>query len=263
MNMKIFESARIEKLAALFLLAAAVLVGVQAINAIKGLFEPRAAYGNVITVEGVGKVTAISDIARITFSVNEEGDTAKEAQDAAAKKINAALEVLKNDLGIDEKDIKTTSYYMSPKYSYPAPCYSGFCPDRYEQEVVGYTTSQSIEVKVRDTDKVGELLSALGNAGIDNISGPSFTIDDPEALKAEAREAAIKQAREKAKELAKDLNVRLVRVTGFWENTGGYYPYAEKAYGLGGDVAVSSVAPELPLGENEVVVNVSVTYEIR
>lgn len=264
MNMKIFESARIEKLAALFLLAAAVLVGVQAVNAIKGLFEPRAAYGNVITVEGVGKVTAIPDIARITFSVNEEADSAKEAQDEAAKKINAALEVLKGELGIEEKDIQTTYYYTSPKYSYPRPCYSGFCPEiAYEQTIVGYTASQSVEVKVRDTEKVGEVLGALGGVGIDNLSGPTFTIDDPEALKAEAREEAIEQARSKAKELAKDLNVRLVRVTGFWENSGGYpVPYYEKGFG-GADMAVSSVAPELPVGESEVVVNVSVTYEIR
>ncbi|MEK7613400.1 MAG: SIMPL domain-containing protein [Patescibacteria group bacterium] len=262
--MKLFESARIEKLAALFLLVAALLVAFQAIGALKGLFEPRAAYGNVITVEGVGKVTAIPDIARVSFSVNEEADTAADAQEMAAEKINAALDLLKGELGIEEKDIKTTSYNISPKYSYPRPCYSGFCPEiQYEQTIIGYTASQSIEVKIRDTKTVGDVLVALGGVGIENLSGPSFTIDDPEALKAEAREEAIEQARTKAKELAKDLNVRLVRVTGFWENTGGYYPYAEKAYGLGGDMAVSSVAPELPLGESEVQVNVSVTYEIR
>ncbi len=258
---KLLESPRVEKLVAVFLIAAAALVGLQALGALKGLFEPRAAYGNVITVEGIGKVTAIPDIAQVTFSVNEEADSATEAQSAAAEKINAALELLKNELGIEERDIKTTYYYVSPKYSYPRPCFDGFCPD-YEQAVIGYTASQSIEVKVRDTEKVGALLSALGEAGIENLSGPVFIIDDPEALKAEAREKAIEQARGKAKDLAKDLNVRIVRVTGFWENSGGFYPYYEKGFG-GADAAVSSVAPELPVGENEIQVMVSVSYEIR
>lgn len=260
---KLLESPRVEKLVALFLIAAAALVGLQALVALKGLFEPRAAYGNVITVEGIGKVTAIPDIAQVTFSVNEEAETAADAQNSAAEKINEALDVLKSELGIEERDIKTTYYYVSPKYSYPRPCYSGFCPEiQYEQTVVGYTASQSIEVKIRDTAKVGEVLTALGQAGIENLSGPTFTIDDPEALKAEAREQAIEQARTKAKELAKDLNVRIVRVTGFWENSGGYYPYYEKGFG-GADVAQSAVVPELPVGESEVQVMVSVSYEIR
>jgi len=260
--MKLFESTRVEKLAALFLLAASVWVGLQAIGALKGLFEPRAAYGNVITVEGIGKVTAIPDVARITFTVSEEATTASVAQDNAAERINVALAVLKDDLGIEEKDIKTSSYSVYPRYNQPNPCFNGFCPE-YEQRIVGYTASPTVEVTVRDTGKTGEILSQLGDAGVDNLYGPSFTVDDPEALKAEARELAIKQARDKAKELAKDLNVRIVRVTGFWENSGGYYPYAERAYGLGGDASVSSIAPELPVGESEIQVMVSVSYEIR
>jgi len=85
-------------------------------------------------------------------------------------------------------------------------------------------------------------------------------------LQAEARAAAIEDARMKAKALAKDLGVRLVRVTGFWENSGPYYSYdvarSESAYGLGG-ATNAAPAPELPTGESEIVSRVSVTYEIR
>jgi len=260
--MHIFESARIEKLTALLLLVASVLLALMALDALRGVFEPRPAMGNVISVEGSGSVTAIPDVARITFSVSEEGTTAEEAQERAAQKSNTALALL-DEFDIEEQDIKTTHYSVSPKYNRPQPCFDGFCPE-YDQRIIGYTTAQTVEVKVRDTAKAGDVLSALGNAGVSNLYGPSFTIDDPDALQDEARNEAIADAREKAKALAKNLGVRLVRVTGFWENTGDFPMYYGKAegFGMGGDVAVSSV-PELPTGENEVTSYVTVTYEIR
>lgn len=260
---KLFESARIETLTAVFLIAAAALLTFQAVNALRGVFEPRPVYGNIITVEGMGKVTAIPDIATITFSVEEQGTTAKAAQEKAAQKINVALAMLKGELAIAETDIKTTSYTVYPRYNQPQPCYSGVCP-AYDQRIIGYSASQNIEVKVRDTDKAGDVLSKLGEAGVSNLYGPMFTIDDIEVLKAEAREMAIKDAREKAKTLAKDLGVHIVRITGFWENSGGYpVPYYDKAMGMGGDIAVESRAPELPVGENDIQIMVSVSYEIR
>lgn len=260
---KLFESARVEKLGALLLLVASIFVALLAIDTFKGLFEPRPPMGNVVSVEGTGRVTAIPDIATVTFSVREEAQTASNAQDTAAKKVNVALAVVR-ELGVEEEDIKTTSYNVTPKYSRAVPCYSAYCPE-YEQRVTGYIASQTVEVKVRDTAVVGEVLSALGDAGVSNLYGPSFTVDDPEALKAEARKMAIEDARSKAKTLAKDLKVNLSRVTGFWEQTGPYYD--TKAYGLGGaDAYIESAvleSPELPVGESEIVVRVSVTYEIR
>lgn len=258
---KLLDSSRVEKLAALLLLTVSIFVALLAVDAIMKLFEPRPAYGNIITVEGAGEVTAVPDIATVSFSVTEEAQTASGAQDEAAQKVNVALALLRDDLAIEESDIKTTSYNVYPRYNQPQPCFGGICPE-YVQRIVGYTASQSVEVKVRNTDQAGEVLSALGGAGVSNLYGPSFTVDDPEALQAEAREMAIADARAKAKALADDLGVRIVRVTGFWENSGGYpVPYYDKV-GLGGSAEARPV-PDLPVGESEVRVTVSVSYEIR
>lgn len=260
----IFHSARVEKLGALFLLVATIFVGVQAINSLTNLFDgtdrmPQ----NVITVEGVGSVTAVPDIATITYTFSETGDTASMAQEKATQKSNVALAVLRDDFAIEEKDIKTTSYTVSPKYNRAQPCFNGFCPE-YEQTIIGYTVSQTVAVKVRDTDQAGSVLTALGDAGVQNVYGPSFAIDDPDALKEEAREKAIAEAREKAKSLAKDLDVRLVRIVSFWENSDQYYPYEERAYALDSKNGFGgAIAPELPAGENEITSRVSITYEIR
>lgn len=219
---------------------------------------------NVITVQGEGEIYARADIASITFSVSEEKKTVAEAQKLATEKMDKALAAVKV-LGIEEKDYKTTSYSVYPQYEYKqlTPCTQWSCPPG-DQVLKGYTVSQSILVKVRDTDKVGSLLEGLGTAGITSISGPDFTIDDDLALKAEARALAIADAKSRAEALADDLDVRLVRIVSFYENNDAYYPMY---YGKGGDMAVmesaANPAPSIPTGENQIRSNVSITYEIR
>lgn len=260
----VLGSPLVAKLAVAFLVAATVLVGAQAIKALMNIDTPPPISGNVISVEGTGKVSAVPDIATISYTISESATTVAQAQDVATKKSNVALALVK-DLGVEDTDIKTTSYNVSPTYSYQGPCYSSICPP-YESRITGYTVSQTVDLKVRNLDQTGKILASLGDAGVSNLYGPNFVIDDEDELRAEARKEAITEARAKAKELAKDLNVRLVRVVNFWENSGPIYPYygRAEAFGLGGDMtAVASKTPELPAGENEIVVSVSISYEIR
>ena len=220
-NGSLWTSSRVERLVALFLIVASVFVALLAVDALSGLFEAGPAATNTISVDGTGKATAIPDIATISFSVTGEGKTASIAQDEATKKNNVALALLEGK-GIADTDVKTTSYSVSPKYSYPQPCYSG-APCVYDEaRVVGYIVNQSTEVKVRDLGMVGDLLSTLGDAGISQLYGPNFEVEDADSVRAEARKEAIDEARAKAKVLARDLGVRLVRVVNFSENSGGY-----------------------------------------
>lgn len=261
MNDSLWTSKRIERFVALFLLVATVFVAFLAVDALQGLFRAGPPPTNTISVDGTGKVTAIPDIATISFSVMGEGKNASQAQDEATKKNNVALALLK-EKGVDEKDFKTTSYSVSPKYSYPQPCYNGPCVYD-EQRVIGYTVNQSTEVKIRDTAKVGDILSALGDAGISQLYGPNFTVEDEDMVRAEARKEAIDEARAKAKVLARDLGVRLVRVVSFSENNGPYpVPYFGRDFGMGGAMEAKAT-PDIALGENEIVSQVYITYEIR
>jgi len=221
---------------------------------------------NTITVEGTGRAAAVPDTARIVFTVMESADDVASAQDAATERMDSALAALAEE-GIEEEDVKTLSYNVSPKYEYPQPCYPGTICTTVSgtPRIVGYDVSQTVEVKVRDTDNAGTVLEALGSLGVQNISGPDFVVDDEDGVRAEARAEAIEEAREKAKDLAKDLGVRLGKVVSFSENNGMYPVYAE--YGKGGamDVMNASVrsAPALPVGQDETTVTVMITYEIR
>lgn len=219
---------------------------------------------NTISVSGMGEVFAVPDRATFSVTVREEAKEVADAQDKATKKSNDIIAYLK-EAGVAEKDIKTISYNVNPKYEYSqGACTQYNCPPS-RQTLVGFEVYQSLEVKVQDPKKAGELLSGVGGRGASEVSGLSFTIEDEDKLKADAREMAIAEAREKADQLAKQLGVSVVRVVGFYEDSyGGPQPYYAKG-GVAMDMAQSREAapPELPAGENKIVSNVNVTYEIR
>jgi uncharacterized protein YggE len=234
---------------------------------------------STIMVSGTGEAYAIPDIATFSFSVTETGTTVKQAQEKSDAKINKALAAVR-DSGVADKDIKTTGYNVYPKYEYsnsvcpPIPMGAGYagvtssasspyyCPPG-KNVLTGYEVSQNVTVKVRDTEKVGDLVTKIGAVNVSNISGIEFTVDNREQYVAQARGQAITEAKTKAKELAKQLGVRLGSIISYNEN--GNYPVY---YGMGGakDMAVSSVAPsvaELPTGETKITSDVSITYEIK
>jgi uncharacterized protein len=221
---------------------------------------------NTITVSGEGEVSAVPDTATFSVTIQEKASTVKAAQEKAAQKSNDIVDYLKGE-DVPEKDIKTADYSVYPEYEYSTKvCAAGEYCVPGKQTLVGYQVSQTVTVKVRDVEQAGDLLTGVGTRGASQVSGLSFTIDDEDALKAEARDKAIAEAKEKAEELASSLGVSLVRVVGFSEDGGYPAPYA---YGRSGgvmDMAMSAKvesAPALPTGENKIFSNVNITYEIR
>lgn len=225
---------------------------------------------NTITFSGHGEVNAVPDIANVYFSINKEALTVKEAQNLVALVEKSSLDLLKEN-GVADKDVKTTNASFSPKYEFRydgkfntktgMPCMTYGCPGN--NVIVGYTASESITVKVRNTENAGKIMQGLGTLGVTDLNGPNFTIDDEEGLKAEARKEAIADAKTKAKVLAKDLGVRLGKITSFSES--GNYPmpmYVGKAM-MADSAGAESAPAQLPKGENTISSDVSITYEIR
>ena len=219
---------------------------------------------NTISFEGQGEMSAVPDVAVISFSVRQDAKTMKEAQDVVSKKITEVLDFLEKT-GIAKKDIKTLNYSSYPKYEYPEsrPCTQFYCPPVGNPKVSGFEVSQNIDVKVRDTEKVSKILDVLASIGVTDISGPNFSIDDEQKLKDESRLKAIKNAKVKAESLAKDLGINLGRIVNFYE-AGNYPIYGGlEMKAMSADSGGAAPAPELPLGENKFISNVTITYEIR
>ena len=204
---------------------------------------------NTVSFSGEGKVVAKPDITKVNLSIVTDALTSKIAQDENSKKSKALTDYLKKQ-NIDDKDVKTTGYNIYPQYRYPQ--YGG------QPTITGYQVNQSMEVKIRDLDKVSNILDGVVGAGANQVNGLSFEIDDPEALKAEARAKAIADAKKKANELKSQVGISLGKIVNFSENTGGYpVPMYYDAKGMGGG------GPSVHAGENEITVSVTITYQIK
>ncbi|MDO8575136.1 MAG: SIMPL domain-containing protein [bacterium] len=217
---------------------------------------------NTITVEGKGEEFAIPDVAIFSVTVTKEAKTVLEAQKLMSDKMNVIIAEVKK-AGVAEKDIKTENYYVNPKYDYTSSaCIQGYCPPT-KPVFIGYEVSQSIQVKIREVVKAGDILSTVGGLGATSIGNLNFTVDDQDTIKDKARNLAIANAKTKADELAKQLGVKLVRVVSFSEN-GGNYPMYDKAM-MSSSVSAPAVSRgvDLPQGETKIVSNVNITYEIK
>lgn len=210
---------------------------------------------NTIVVSGEGKVTATPNIATVTVGILTQGNDVARAQKENTEKMNALVAAVKK-IGIEEGDIQTTTYYINPRYNYREG----------RSEIEGYEVSQSVTVKIRDLSKISAVLAAAGEHKANQVSGVNFSIDEPENLRVEARAKAIERARDMAKAISKGLGVKLGRVVAFNESGNGFpvpMPYlAERASsGMGGPDMMPQ--PKIEPGSQEIVVQVSVTYEIR
>lgn len=233
---------------------------------------------NTISFSGHGEINAVPDIANIYFTISKDGKTVKEAQASVAEIEKQALDLLKTK-SVAEKDIKTANISFYPKYEYkravcppiplgadtndifnPTTLPDYYCPSG-KQVITGYTASESITVKIRNTNSAGDIIQSLGATGVSDLNGPNFAIDKEDALKAQARKLAIDDAKEKAKILARDLGVRLGKISSFSES-GNYPIYATKSAMMDSG-GIESLPATIPKGENTISSDVTITYEIR
>jgi len=218
-------------------------------------------FQNTINVSGEGEVFAIPDTAEFSFTVTEEAESVADAQQSVTERVNNITDYLK-DNDIAETDLQTTGYDVSPQYEFQDQGIPR--PPSGERTLVGYEVSQTTRVTVRDMSQVGELLSGIGQRRVSSVSSVSFTVEDKDAVQQEARSKAIADAKEKARELADQLGVRIGDVVEFNESTNQprfRYETADAVAGMSGDDAAST--PEISPGENRIMSSVTLVFSIE
>lgn len=204
-----------------------------------------------IAISGFGKVESVPNVATVQVGLVTEGREIVSVQAENTDKMNRLIAAMKA-MGVAEKDIQTTNYSIYPKYDYTDG----------RSILSGYNVSQNVSVKVRDLAKVGDVFAKAGEIGANQVTGPDFTIDDPTALQAEAREKAIADAKAKAEVLARNLGMTLGRVVGFSEGASMPGPVVmyDRAYaeGMGG-----GSSPKVETGQLTISSDVSIIYEIK
>lgn len=219
-----------------------------------------------LSVTGEGKLFVRPDIARFTATVVTDGAHVGDAQNQNSHMSGAAIDFLKKQ-GVQDKDIKTITYSVEPQYQYDnRPPLCSFthpsvvpCPVNTPPRIVSYEVRNSVEIKVRDLNKIDDLLQGVVSAGANEVGSVTFTVEDEKAAMANARRQAIEDAQAKAVVLARDLGVRIKKIVGFSESGGGpiYYGRALEA-----QVSGEGTPPVQP-GEQEIRSNVTITYEFR
>lgn len=165
---------------------------------------------NTFDVMGEGEVTTTPDRAEINAGVQINDSTVASAQDKGNQIINKITADLLG-MGIGKDDIKTINYSLYPNYDYRTG----------SQRITGYSLNVTLKVTVKDFAKINNIIDTMTADGANQVGGVSFTLSENKRLEVEnqAREIAIKRAKEKAESLSRLAGVRLGKIINIMENT--------------------------------------------
>ncbi len=203
-----------------------------------------------ITVVGEGEVLAAPDQAMVTLGVTTEGKTAAEALQANTAKMSELLAALKTHQ-IDDKHIQTSQFNVGPQHNF----------DRTGQQppkIIGYTVTNQVAVKVLDVKRLGTILDAAVQAGGNQIQAINFLVSEAGALRKQARQKAIADARQRAETFADESNVKLGKTLRIVEATTSL-PQPMYAQAMRG---VASADVPIAVGEQSITAQVTVTYSL-
>lgn len=234
-------------IAVIITLLSTAYVGVSYVRSFASSIQPAS-----FTVTGQGEIVAIPDVIQFSFSVLTEGGlVVGELQKENTAKMNSAIDFLKEN-GVAIEDLKTQNYNIEPRYSF---CIRGVCSP---SQILGYSVNQSVAVKVRDFDMIGDILSGIVQRGANSVSQLSFTIDDPSELEDRARNEAMDKAQLKAQDLARLGGFKVGKLISVSE--GGFpIAFAVESFARDGISGGPSIEP----GTQKVSINVTLRYEIR
>jgi uncharacterized protein len=198
-----------------------------------------------ITVTGMGRSSAVPDVADWSFGVQTDEETASAALEAAADATRAILDALR-DAGIAEEDLRTETVSLWPRTTDDG------------RAVIGYTASSSVHATVRDLGKAGSVVDAAVRAGANQVYGPSLRVSDSRTQYREAADAAIDDARAKAEALAAKAGLTLGTPVAIVESGGGVPgPLYDRAM-AGAEAAGVPIEP----GTSEISAVLTVTFAV-
>ncbi len=230
------------------LLAAAVALGG---CTTKVVTAPSGTAVNTVTSTGEGKAVAAPDQAEMTFGITMQGTDAKKTLDDAAKRADAIIAALKK-AGVAKEDLQTSGVSLYPQQDYS----SGKAP-----RITGYQASVQVRATIKDIEKVGDIINAGTAAGANEVYGPTFTLSEQSASRADAIDKAVADAKARADVMARAAGKSVGAVLSISEAGVSVPPivYADSAKSsLGGAAAVPIEA-----GTLDVTANVTVVFELK
>jgi uncharacterized protein YggE len=186
-----------------------------------------------IRVSGTAVVRARPELATVRLGYESRNRRARQAKldnDAVMKKVLAAMA----KHGVDRKDIQTVQYRLFPVWEpWPTPS---------STKALFWHVLHMVEVRVHKVDTVADVIDAASAAGADKVDDVEFSVESLHALRAQARELAVKVAREKAEQLAKLTGAHAGRLV----SVSDYNPQYDYYWGRRGMTVNAQMSVEAP-----------------
>ncbi|MGA9659521.1 MAG: SIMPL domain-containing protein [Asticcacaulis sp.] len=203
---------------------------------------------STLNLSAAGQISATPDMATINFAVVTQGATASEAMKANNVRMNTVMSALKS-AGIAAKDIQTSSLNLNPQYDYK---------DGQAPKLTGYQAQNQITVRVNDLSQTGPVIDTVIKAGINQIDSINFGLKNDDALKDQARQAAIATLTKRANLYAAAAGMKVKRIINITESNSDYQPPRPMMM-MKAERADSST----PVSDGELQLSVNVTAEFE
>lgn len=213
----------------------------------------KTAIERTITVSGLGNVVVEPDIAHITLGVVAEADTAKAALEKNTAAMKAIVDALKAR-GLPPKDIQTSNFSINPRYRQPTK--GG------DQPVInGYQVQNTVRITARDIAALGPILDQVIQLGSNQVHGIGFEVSRADALRDDARKAAVGNARHKAELYATAAGAKVGRVLAIEE--AGVMPVHRQVGRMASAKMSADSAPPIEAGSHRLDAHVTVTFALE
>ena len=179
----------------------ATLLGAMTLTSVSVMAAEDVPYPHLETV-GRGEISVQPDMAIFSVGVVETKATAEAAKAAVDSAVSALLARLTAQ-GVSKENIESANLSLYPQYDYPKNA---------QPKLVGYKASRTVMVTVDHLNKLNVYLDQALSNGLNQVNNIEFKVRNEKKYQLEAREAAIKNAQEKAKSLAKGFGVKLSNI---------------------------------------------------
>jgi uncharacterized protein YggE len=238
----------ITRMIAFAALAATLAVPVAAADAA----ETAPVVGTLLDVSAQGSVTRAPDIATLSAGVVTQAPTAAAAMAENAQRMANATTALRK-AGVADKDLRTATLSLQPQYRYA---------DNQPPVITGYQASNQLSVIFHDIKRAGPILDTLVAQGANQISGPDFSVEHPEAALDEARAQAMTAARARAELYAKAAGMRVKRIVSISES-GAEMPQPPRVGMIMVTAMRKNADTEIQAGDQKLGVTVQVSFELQ
>ena len=204
--------------------------------------------GTLLQVSAHGESSRTPDVAEMSAGVVTQNADANAALRENANRMTAVVAALKK-AGVAERDIQSSRIDLNPQYNYQ---------QNQPPKITGYQASNTVNVRLRDIARTGDVLDALVKQGANQINGPTFRIDKPDAAMDEARTDAIKQAQSRPDLYAAATGLKVRRIVSISESG----EMAQPPRPMMMMAKTADAATPVAAGENTMAVDLNVVYEL-